>query len=100
MGRPVYLYPERGGGWSLVGGARTDLTGLTSPEARALFLLAGPAAAVAPPVRSALRKLVRALPSPTPSGPGSPAWDRTRRPLRGPLQHGAETSARNYRCGR
>ncbi|WP_028920905.1 helix-turn-helix transcriptional regulator [Pseudonocardia acaciae] len=61
-GVPVYPQPGRGGGWSLVGGARTDLTGLTSTEARALFLLAGPAAALAPPVRSALRKLVRALP--------------------------------------
>jgi predicted DNA-binding transcriptional regulator YafY len=61
-GVPVYAQPGRGGGWSLVGGARTDLTGLTSSEATALFLLAGPAAAVAPPVRSALRKLVRALP--------------------------------------
>ena len=61
-GVPVYPQPGRGGGWSLVGGARTDLTGLTSTEARALFLLAGPAAAIAPPARSALRKLVRALP--------------------------------------
>src|SRR6185437_6357512 len=61
-GVPVYPQSGRGGGWSLVGGARTDLTGLTSTEARALFLLAGPAASVAPPVRSALRKLVRALP--------------------------------------
>ena len=61
-GVPVYPQPGRGGGWSLVGGARTDLTGLTSTEARALFLLAGPAASVAPPVRSALRKLIRALP--------------------------------------
>ena len=61
-GVPVYPQPGRGGGWSMVGGARTDLTGLTATEARALFLLAGPAAAVAPPVRSALRKLVRALP--------------------------------------
>jgi predicted DNA-binding transcriptional regulator YafY len=61
-GVPVYPQPGRGGGWSLVGGARTDLTGLTSTEARALFLLAGPAASVAPPARSALRKLVRALP--------------------------------------
>ncbi|AGZ41814.1 helix-turn-helix transcriptional regulator [Actinoplanes friuliensis] len=61
-GVPVYPQPGRGGGWSLVGGARTDLTGLTSSEARALFLLAGPAAAGAPAVRSALRKLVRALP--------------------------------------
>ena len=61
-GVPVYPQPGRGGGWSLVGGARTDLTGLTSAEATALFLLAGPGAGLAPPVRSALRKLVRALP--------------------------------------
>jgi len=61
-GVPVYPQPGRGGGWSLVGGARTDLTGLTSTEARALFLLAGPAASLDPPVRSALRKLVQALP--------------------------------------
>ncbi|MET0187882.1 MAG: YafY family protein [Pseudonocardia sediminis] len=61
-GVPVYAQAGRGGGWSLVGGARTDLTGLTSSEATALFLLAGPAASVAPPVRSALRKLVGALP--------------------------------------
>lgn len=63
-GVPVYSQPGRGGGWSLVGGARTDLTGLTSTEARALFLLAGPSAHVAAAVRSALRKLVRALPAP------------------------------------
>jgi predicted DNA-binding transcriptional regulator YafY len=61
-GVPVYPQPGRGGGWSLLGGARTDLSGLTSSEARALFLLAGPAAAAAPELRSALRKLVRALP--------------------------------------
>ncbi|MFC4006357.1 helix-turn-helix transcriptional regulator [Nonomuraea purpurea] len=61
-GVPVYPQPGRGGGWSLLGGARTDLSGLTANEAQALFLLAGPAAAVAPEVRSALRKLVRALP--------------------------------------
>jgi predicted DNA-binding transcriptional regulator YafY len=61
-GIPVYPQAGRGGGWSLVGGARTDLSGLTAPEAQALFLLAGPAASVAPEVKSALRKLVRALP--------------------------------------
>lgn len=61
-GVPVYPQPGRGGGWSLVGGARTDLSGLTSAEAQALFLVAGPAAAVAPEIKSALRKLVRALP--------------------------------------
>jgi predicted DNA-binding transcriptional regulator YafY len=61
-GIPVYPQAGRGGGWSLVGGARTDLSGLTSTEAQALFLLVGPAASVAPEARSALRKLIRALP--------------------------------------
>jgi len=61
-GIPVYPQPGRGGGWSLVGGARTDLSGLSAPEAQALFLLVGPAAAVSPEAKAALRKLVRALP--------------------------------------
>ena len=34
-GIPVYPQAGRGGGWSLLGGARTDLTGLSAPEARA-----------------------------------------------------------------
>jgi predicted DNA-binding transcriptional regulator YafY len=61
-GIPVYPQPGRGGGWELVGGARTDLSGLTATEAQALFLLVGPAASVAPEAKAALRKLVRALP--------------------------------------
>lgn len=61
-GVPVYSQPGRGGGWELVGGARTDLSGLTADETRALFLVAGPSAATAE-VRAALRKLVRALPA-------------------------------------
>ena len=61
-GVPVYPQPGRGGGWSLLGGARTDLSGLTAAEAQALFVLVGPAAAVAPDAKAALRKLVRALP--------------------------------------
>lgn len=60
-GIPVYPQPGRGGGWSLVGGARTDLSGLSEGEARALFLLLGPTAA-GPEAKAALRKLVRALP--------------------------------------
>ena len=63
-GVPVYAQPGRGGGWTLLGGARTDLSGLTASEAQALFLLAGPASASTPALRSALRKLVRALPTP------------------------------------
>lgn len=61
-GIPVYSQPGRGGGWELVGGARTDLSGLTADETRALFLIAGPDAATTE-VRAALRKLVRALPA-------------------------------------
>jgi len=61
-GIPVYAQPGRGGGWSLLGGARTDLSGLSAPEVQALFLLAGPAAAVSAEAKAALRKLVRALP--------------------------------------
>jgi predicted DNA-binding transcriptional regulator YafY len=61
-GIPVYSQPGRGGGWSLVGGARTDLSGLTEAEARTLFLVAGPSSAVTPEAKAALRKLVQALP--------------------------------------
>jgi predicted DNA-binding transcriptional regulator YafY len=63
-GVPVYSMPGRGGGWRLLGGARTDLSGLTASEARALFLVAGPASTATPGVKAALRKLVRALPEP------------------------------------
>ncbi|MER5769812.1 WYL domain-containing protein [Streptomyces sp. NPDC001985] len=63
-GVPVYATQGRGGGWRLVGGARTDLSGLTAGEARALFLVAGSASAATPAVRAALRKLVQALPEP------------------------------------
>jgi predicted DNA-binding transcriptional regulator YafY len=61
-GIPVYPQRGRGGGWALLGGARTDLSGLSFPEMQALFLLIGPAAAVSPDAKAALRKLVRALP--------------------------------------
>lgn len=66
-GIPVYSQRGRGGGWSLVGGARTDLSGLTGAEIRALFLVAGPLSTT-PELRTALRKLVRALPSTLRSG--------------------------------
>jgi predicted DNA-binding transcriptional regulator YafY len=63
-GVPVYSLPGRNGGWELVGGARTDLSGLTEAEAKALFFLVGPAAEVSPAAKTALRKLVQALPAP------------------------------------
>jgi predicted DNA-binding transcriptional regulator YafY len=90
-GLPVYSERGRGGGWRLLGGARTDLSGLSAAEARALFAVAGPASAATPELKSALRKLVRALPEPFRDGaeasassvivdPGS--WGQTRRPSR------------------
>ena len=61
-GVPVYPQPGRGGGWRLIGGASTDLSGLTSNEARALFINAGRAFDDQPQLRAALRKLAAALP--------------------------------------
>jgi predicted DNA-binding transcriptional regulator YafY len=65
---PVYAQRGRGGGWALLGGHRIDLSGLTAEEAQALFLVAGPNAlagvGVEPGVKSALRKLLAALPAP------------------------------------
>jgi predicted DNA-binding transcriptional regulator YafY len=61
-GVPIYSVQGRNGGWRLAGGGRTDLSGLTEPEARALFLVAGPSSSATPEVKAALRKLVRALP--------------------------------------
>ncbi len=63
-GVPIYPQAGRRGGWSLVGGARTDLTGLTAGESRALFSLLGAAEDASPETASAVRKLVRALPGP------------------------------------
>lgn len=67
-GVPVFAMRGRGGGWELMGGHRTDLSGLTADEAQALFLVAGPQAVaglgIEPGVRSALRKLLAALPAP------------------------------------
>jgi predicted DNA-binding transcriptional regulator YafY len=88
-GIPVYSQAGRGGGWSLVGGARTDLSGLTAAEARTLFLVAGPSAAATPQIKAALRKLVRALPEPFRAEAEAAAsavvfdpssWDRTTAP--------------------
>lgn len=58
-GVPLYPQRGRGGGWQLVGGARTDLTGLTEHEAHAL--LAGLAASDGG--GAAVAKLIQALPA-------------------------------------
>jgi predicted DNA-binding transcriptional regulator YafY len=68
-GVPIFSQQGRNGGWRLAGGGRTDLSGLTAGEARALFLVAGPSSSSATPqVKAALRKLLRALPEPLRSG--------------------------------
>lgn len=63
-GIPVYSQPGRGGGWQLIGGATTDLSGLTEAEARALFLVASGSQGPDPQLQAALRKLTQALPEP------------------------------------
>jgi predicted DNA-binding transcriptional regulator YafY len=63
-GLPIYSRQGRNGGWQLLGGGTTDLSGLNAAEARALFLVAGPSSSATPQVKAALRKLVRALPEP------------------------------------
>lgn len=67
-GVPVYAQPGPGGGISLLDSFRTDLTGLTTAEMQALLTLSIPAPlltlGVGADLRSALRKLSAAVPTP------------------------------------
>ncbi|MFJ3235365.1 helix-turn-helix transcriptional regulator [Streptomyces sp. NPDC086787] len=67
-GVPVYAERGRRGGIQLLAGFRTDVTGLTADESRALFVLAAPGAHTAlgldAALGSALRKVMAALPAP------------------------------------
>ena len=69
-GVPVYAERGRNGGIALLPGYRTDVSGLSAGEARALFIFAGRGSAAAElgleaELRGALRKLLAALPAPT-----------------------------------
>ncbi|MES9525767.1 helix-turn-helix transcriptional regulator [Streptomyces capoamus] len=67
-GVPVYAERGRHGGIALLPGYRTDVTGLTADESRALFVLAAQGAHAAlgldAALGSALRKVMAALPAP------------------------------------
>ncbi|MBO0803162.1 MAG: WYL domain-containing protein [Nocardiopsaceae bacterium] len=67
-GVPIYTERGRGGAIRLLPGYRTDVTGLTLDEARALFVLTtGGAQAdlgLGPALRSAVAKVLRAVPAP------------------------------------
>ncbi len=63
-GIPLYSKQGRGGGWTLIGGATTDLTGLRSPEARALMTMAAASGQSSPELASAIRKITQAMPEP------------------------------------
>jgi predicted DNA-binding transcriptional regulator YafY len=67
-GVPIYAERGRGGGIRLLPGYRTDVTGLTRDEARALFVLSTGGAhadlGLAAPLRSAIAKVMRAVPAP------------------------------------
>jgi predicted DNA-binding transcriptional regulator YafY len=68
-GIPVYAERGRNGGIALLPGYRTDVSGLSPGEARALFIFAGRGSAAAElglerDLRGALSKLLAALPAP------------------------------------
>jgi predicted DNA-binding transcriptional regulator YafY len=67
-GIPIYTERGRGGGIRLLPGYRTDVTGLTQDEARALFVLTTGGAqedlGLGTAARSAILKVMRAVPEP------------------------------------
>lgn len=67
-GVPIYPTRGRGGGWRLIGGARTDLTGLTQGEVTSLLIGLTQSSAATSERVAAMRKLVRAMPEPFRAG--------------------------------
>ena len=77
-GVPVYPQPGRGGGWSLVGGARTDLTGLTADRGPGAVPAGRPGAPRSParpgPRCASWSGRCRRRSGPTPRPPPTPSW--------------------------
>jgi predicted DNA-binding transcriptional regulator YafY len=82
-GVPVYTERGRQGGCALLPGYRTDVSGLTATEARALFVFAGGGTlkdlGLDQPLKAALRKLMASLPqaqrsAPVPLRPSNGSW--------------------------
>lgn len=96
-GVPVYSVQGRGGGWRLIGGASTDLTGLRSPEARALMTMAAVSGESSPEFRTAMAKLVQALPEPMrrEAEAVAAATLRDERPWGAPAASGSRLAARS-----
>lgn len=67
-GIPIYPTRGRGGGWRLIAGARTDLTGLTEGEVTSLLIGLAQSGAAEPERVAAVRKLVQAMPAPFRAG--------------------------------
>ncbi len=63
-GVPIYPTRGRGGGWRLIGGARTDLTGLNRAEVNSLLVALSQSGGATPERVAAMRKLMRAVPEP------------------------------------
>ena len=71
-GVPVYVERGRWGGVVLLPGFRTDVTGLTDTEMRALFVLGGTGSderGLTAALASAVRKLLAAVPAERRAGP-------------------------------
>lgn len=93
-GVPIYTERGRHGSIRLLPGYRTDVTGLTLEETRALFVLTTGAAqadlGLGPPLRSAVAKVLRAVPAPFQSAAAAAserllvdpsAWRRPKEPV-------------------
>lgn len=91
-GVPIYPTRGRGGGWRLIGGARTDLTGLTETEVTSVLIALTQTLGADPERIAAMRKLVRAMPAPFRDGAQRVAEATVRDAPWGEAPHEAESA--------